>query len=382
MSITITNNIIFKPFDLFKKFFNDDESRLIPANKLSFTITFNKNPIIIFNKKLYIFHISNDNANNESIIYKCKKIPEVTLELDLKNTLLIYNEYKINELSKQIYLKNQNEIYPNEFSDRMLKLNNEMDRILNLKNFILDLVQNKKNIDFKTKHIPENLNIDKYNNEINSFILSRTHIKQMKNSTIINLFNYVEKKLRIKLNINHTLLNDKIKLKDKKRVNYLERETTDLFIYYLFTLLIKNIDEYVDYLNICINTIKMENFYLCKNTFIFNDSISGIIESLEPNDKFSERYYFKDYNIYGMNYYNKKFTSVNGYLLCKSKKDNKWNVFPGFINKFETEKNKNPQSINIKSFKDLLDQLNEYDDLEEVENVINNQIINVCSDSF
>jgi hypothetical protein len=298
MSVQTYTQTITVPLDyLFKNITNENRQNLF-NQPLQINVVM-ANPIYINNQFFY-----RDYTISDEIIYVSKDKLSCIKFGDF-NLL-----YKTTEFSKK-YVYNCCKKYKKRkyLLKRTTKINNEINRIINIEHIIQTEIIHNLNFNKKTKesHYMNCKNKIVGNNRYTkSLFLYELH--NINENTKLKIINYINRTLNISIDLSICL--------------------EKLFIYFTICKILKNIELYKNYLSHCIYTISKDIFNLNTKYCMFNDVLNDRIrekdDSLDTN--YSKYYIFKDYNTYAIDNLNQ--CVCIGYTLAFSKTRNKWNVFP------------------------------------------------------
>ncbi len=305
---------------LFPNIFNANDNRLTPCDKLHIEIELNKT-IYIYNNKNKIIKMNLHQIENNYYRYisddMCYSSDDFTMQLVLKYGSDKYDETeaKFKNVLHQLNIKGYN------YKDiRLKRINNEINRINLFINKIKNI--NLKNINNKEKHYMNILckitnDLDKQKSNGNTYLLDDLY--KTSDDLFKELYNQLYDKFK-KYNIIFTL---KIKrpLSDQSKLKIYQMPC-------LYKILL-NCELYINYLNVCINNITKNYFYLYTKIFNFNDiDVSRIIEIIPT--KYNEEYFIKDYYVNAVHIEKDKSFNGNGYTLMLH--NNKWNIYPACNN--------------------------------------------------
>jgi hypothetical protein len=310
------------------------------------------------NNKYYI--IKNEIYKNKNEYIKLDyylKYNKSTITTDIKqNDNIIINKIKIN-----------NELYNNRIIEYK-KILEIIKNLLELNNteFIID----NPNIKFKSDHTlcknKRKNRSNKYNEEY-----SYTNISYKKPITeILNI---------LKNNSNYNIIKNTVL---SKHISIYNSQKTNIIIMHMIYETYQYINKYEEYIKICIKNLENERDNIdkkeIKKSYLFKHIYEGYFDNLyiqyeiidENNktwrNKFINIYTIKkpyDKNIIGIlkKGLNKNIES-DSYVLCKSKNNNKWNIFPHNTNtdiniKYKTEKNICEIETNFESKRNKIEEL-------------------------
>jgi hypothetical protein len=264
---------------------------------------------IVINNQLFKY-----NSNKDIISYESK---DKSIIIELHDFKIITNHNNLQITQKYIYNCLKKYRKRNYLNKRILKINNEIDRIKIIENKIKNEIINNLNFEKSRKdsHIQ---NCENKLNDKNKFSKSLFlyNIHKLSNNTIFKLIEHINKKLNIKLEIDiNKLLSNNLTTKNK--------DIEMLFIYFSLCKILKNIELYYNYLNACIENISKNLFALNLKHFIINDILKDRIIEIKNESHYKLQYKFRDYNVYAID--NKNKCKCLGYILAL---DDKWNIFP------------------------------------------------------
>jgi hypothetical protein len=268
--------------------------------------------------ELQVQHIST--GNTFEITISCNKIESTADDIKDMKILEEYNEKRKLYSSDVIY----NQQIINSVDIRITKINDE----LNLVKKIYKKIRDSKILD--------NLNYNKYN-------------AHFKSNITLNFINNKKKKKSHSIILVNTLLlddyesNTQLDLeceRDKSKIQSLHKEKNYKLYFFHITA---RILEYIEYLEKCIenvnnNPVLVENDYwlytdIIPNTVLnFNDK-NDLHYTLDEDDfsKFNDIIFVRDRYLMALNKLNIDDTLIlkncTAFVLCKSKHDNKWNIF-------------------------------------------------------
>lgn len=265
--------------------------------KLSFKIEYND--VVVMNNIVFT-----RNKDIENLIVYESNDKNATISFDPKNMEIVgkYNTFsdKYIDACRRKYKQN------NELKIRTDKINKEIERIQNLKILIKKEIIHNLNLTKKQKeshHVGsvKKLISHKYDKPI--FIYDLEELTPTIRDRIINYINQL-------LEYEFLSKNDNLE---------------KFYIGISFCNILKNINLYINYLNVCIEKINEDVFNLNKN-LMFNDILNDRINEKDNVSYYSKIYEIIDYNVYGVDLHNK--TIPTGYCLSLSNNNNKWNVYP------------------------------------------------------
>ncbi len=344
--------------------------RLVPnLGELEIILKFHDKIAIEIEQDTFALFYREPIINNENkIIYKSKDTKYI---LELSNLELSYEceEYDKTKESVYInYLKNINILYNRDLvQERLNIINDEIKRILTIKDILKDIIINNK-IDDKKKHFTNiDSKIKKNNpNDYSGYCLFGLY--NLNTKTSIKLFKNIVKYIVKILQIND-IDKEKIELLvcDKKIIN--DKNNFKDFIckyYYMYNILL-HIENYLSYLDICIKVINTNNYYM-SNIFCFNNIDKNKIEQLDRKH-YTHSYYIRDDNIYAFNKNKNKLTYSDGYFIGLNR-DDKCHIYPAQYSVLHNNSNDTShKEFNYIKLKMMIDYVNDQGDYDIFENI-------------
>lgn len=210
-------------------------------------------------------------------------------------------------------------------SSRFDKINNERNKVNNLIKQLKNT--NNKQLNSKEKHFNSyHTEFDEPHNSNTSVSLIQNKIfanREIYDKEVLNISTYLENARDFKLS--HGILNrifgSKCKYnflanKNNQRRNALNNEKTLIFSNLcLLVNIIKHLERYVNYLNTCIENIKINNMYVLDN-FAFNDIVDDFIIYTEDHHK---SILIKDLDAHALMRSNSKYFNVSHYKIYYAK---------------------------------------------------------------
>lgn len=252
-----------------------------------------------------------------------------TKSTDLSQHKFITRSVPIDENHKEKYMKILKDL-KNQGIDfiekRKKQINNEIERVSNIKKYFLDTqIQNNFNYT-KNKHIKET-----FSGEFSN--ITRKDLYGMFCTRLIGYKNIIKHYDELNCyNIGREIIDDNLHESTKNKI------IKETLYKYVLLLVLKTITEYISFLEQCIININTDPYYSCDSKFGMNNvTPNKIVEINENNrhlieldDYYDKIFIIKDYHTPGVTRTRDKFNIANSIVLCKSKPDrgNKWNIFP------------------------------------------------------
>jgi hypothetical protein len=280
--------------------------------------------------------------DNRYIDYTTASDPDQKITVDLSSCTLDLDIYEYDQEHKKRYMEKLESLKregKDLISERKNKIQEEMERIIQIKDYIIcervfDKLNFKKDKHIKTSFICKFLDTKKEN--ANGKVIDKQDIYGMFYARLLdfNEINKIFEENNAKYNIPHVKITIDGNTPENVKNEYIKRTV----LMYLLTLILKTIDGYEVYLKNCIKTIDSDAYY-SSSKFGMNDTIMNkIIEITDENrylisldDHYDKIYIFKDYFTPGIVRAKGDFYLANCIILCRSKPDrgNEWNIFPG-----------------------------------------------------
>lgn len=349
------------PINIFNDYYTYDKK--IDIEGFTLKLEFTKN-LILYNNNESKYHVFNLIENNESNDLEYKFIPGYNKIENNKHGILQYKceinghiinidkstfvlNYTNNKKNNPIYICDKNKIF-----DRVEKIKKEIDRIKNIQDVIIDILNNETTINYKKDHVMKNIDFGRFKKkdrkrfgltlynviENNEHDLNYYYDIMIKNEKFKFIENYKKKIEDHKEKIyNKTKRKTIRKLEKNSKYNdCLNEYKNKIFIVYMYYIILKQCVSYEQILNIAHDNITKNNYY--SDDILFHDIIENIIKCVNDNDYvnygifdnnlYSKIYYFKTQNIYAVARNENNYKIATGILLAKSKQDEKWNIFP------------------------------------------------------
>jgi hypothetical protein len=308
---------------------------------------------------------TNSETNDTAILYKKPEFDidgrvvytskDKTHEMSAGDFELIYTklEYPQEYIEKYIHYFNQT----GEFARRTARINDEINRIKNINKHInANVVSHLKFGKHSKEHLIKNaksLNKD----GVSTFLYAIYDFKGLAFESLINKMNSI-----LETDINS--INHKNKGKDKfviftsreiisthdnsidivnnrDRINYERNQEfyRKICVYFALCKIVQNNNMYIKQLTLFNRMNEKDPFNLNRELFCMNDRIEGKVKSIDSCEKYSEGYFFRDYNVHAVSRKNQEtgmYKSL-GYMLTKSvdKDGGEWNVYPENNNTME-----------------------------------------------
>jgi len=279
--------------------------------------------------------------------------------LDVENNKLMVESVDFDETSvkkyNETYEKIKNETERELLEERKIKINEEIGRITDIIQHVINI---KNNITIKPTHYDINgenfITKDNKTCSVNA-IITKLFVnlatyekakKQIQDYLTINYDNIIKQKKLKKIITNTKNNNIKNNLNDKKIIEFCN--------HYSLSCILKNLGNYIIYLQACINNLSEP--YKLHNSLGFNNTYpERVIRTSKTQGRYDDNIYILDKNIDGYYRDNKIYKLVQGFILCHSKDNDKWNIFLIANNEYNVSRKKFLKYLDYKKFIDRLD---------------------------